>query len=42
MAPDIARARDQAIDETAAKVRGLIAAHGVTHTSLDQVEAAIG
>ena len=42
MTTDIAQARDQAIDESVVKVRGIIAAHGVTHTSLDQVKAAIG
>lgn len=42
MTSEIARARDQAINETVATVCGVIAAHGVTHTSLDQVKAAIG
>ena len=42
MTPDIARARDQAINETVAKVRGVSAAHEVTHASPDRVEAAIG
>ena len=38
MAPVITRAHDQAIDETVETVRGVIAAHGVTHTGLYQIE----